>query len=50
MQLLIAIIIYGIGCVLAKILLCIFHIDKSEHDCWILSWVVIIVLLFIRGK
>lgn len=40
---------YLAGCIVAKIMLNAYKIDKNEHSCACLSWVVVIVLL-IRGK
>lgn len=47
MQLLIAIIVYIIGCLLAKYLLVKHKInDPDDINLWILSWVTCIVFLF----
>ena len=49
MEIIIAAIFYLTGCVVAKIMLNAYKIDKDEHDCVCLSWAVVIVLLM-RGK
>lgn len=49
MEIIKALVLYLAGCIVAKIMLNAYKIDKDEHDCVYLSWVVVIVLL-IRGK
>lgn len=49
MEIIKALAFYLAGCIVAKIMLNVYKIDKNEHDCVYLSWAVVIVLL-IRGK
>lgn len=48
MEIVKAIVFYLAGCVAAKMILNAYKIDKSEHSCVCLSWVVVIVLLMRR--
>lgn len=49
MEIIKALTLYLAGYIVAKIMLNAYKIDKDEHDCVYLSWVVVLVLL-IRGK
>lgn len=49
-QLIFAFLVYLVGCAIAKIMLCLLDIDRTEHDVVYLSWVTVIVLLLIRGR
>lgn len=49
MEIIKALAFYLTGCIVAKIMLNAYEIDKNEHNCVYLSWVVVMILL-IRGK
>lgn len=49
MEIIKALAFYFAGCIVAKIMLNTYKIDKNEHNCVYLSWAVVIVLLT-RGR